>query len=82
MQCAYCANDAERACTRCGRFFCHSHGGDRLVSEGAGRGHRIVTRDVCNSCTPNQTWMATQQAMGIALFVLILLVILFFFLGR
>ena len=75
MDCFSCGQPAERSCTRCGRFFCESHGGDRLVGEGARKGRRIVTRAVCDNCTPNQEWMAFQRGCGIVVFVIVLIVL-------
>jgi len=76
LQCPFCGCAGERACTLCGRFFCAAHGGDRLVSEGAGLGHRIVTRALCDDCTPNQGWLSFQKVLGIVVFVIIILVLL------
>lgn len=55
VRCYACEQLTERACTSCGYFFCPQHGGSRLVGEGWGRGRHVVTRGVCDRCTPNQT---------------------------
>jgi hypothetical protein len=78
MQCAFCKQLAERSCTRCGRFFCPAHGGDRLVEEGAGDGYQVVTRGVCDKCTPDQNWIKSKQRLGLIVFLVALLVMLGF----
>jgi hypothetical protein len=40
MKCKDCDNEATRACTRCGRFYCPQHGGSTFAFEGV----------VCNEC--------------------------------
>jgi hypothetical protein len=54
MHCAFCQQPAERACTRCGRFFCPAHGGERRVLEADQGVQHPVTRVVCDSCTPDE----------------------------
>jgi hypothetical protein len=75
MNCYSCNQPAERSCTRCGRFFCSRHGGDRLVDEGAGEGHHVVTRGVCDNCTPDQEWMRSKQTIGIQTIGIIVFII-------
>jgi hypothetical protein len=80
MFCVFCGEPAERACTRCGHFFCVLHGGDRLVGECAGEDYCVVTRGLCDRCTPHQGWMAVQQAiqrtMGVLGFAAMLIFVL------
>src|SRR5262249_12124798 len=71
MTCYLCGQAAERACTRCGRFFCSTHGGDRLGDEGAGEGYHVVARGLCNNCTPDQREMRSLR-VGLAIVPLVL----------
>lgn len=55
MRCAFCDRPAERACTRCGRFFCPTHGGQRRVLEDGPGGFAVpALRVVCDACTPDE----------------------------
>jgi hypothetical protein len=76
MQCSICEKPAERACTRCGGFFCAKHGGKRLIREGVGENSRIVRRAICDKCTPNQHWMRFRRTIGAILFFVILLIVI------
>lgn len=76
MNCAFCGQEAERACTRCGRFFCQVHGGDRLVGEGLGNSYRVVTRAVCDSCTPNQAFKQFAKGCQIAVAIIVVVMVI------
>lgn len=83
--CAHCGQPAHRACIRCGRFFCAAHGGYRLVGQGAGRSYEVVTRGVCDSCTPDQELKKFQfgcQSVGTVISVIGAIIVLFIILGR
>jgi hypothetical protein len=62
MECAFCQQPAERACTRCGRFFCPTHGGERRVLPGPNEpGIEPVSRVVCDGCTPDAAALASAD---------------------
>jgi hypothetical protein len=76
--CYCCGQPAYRSCTRCGNFFCPAHGGDGLISEGRGRNASIVTRGLCDDCTPNQSLKQFQRGLGLVVGLIgILLTVLF-----
>src|SRR5947209_3462814 len=65
MHCATCGASADRACTRCGRFFCPEHGGMR--SEWGKMGRRAL----CARCTPNQSLVFWYPLLILLLFALV-----------
>ena len=67
MQCSFCEQPAERACTRCGRFFCSAHGGDRIVVGTNAEGLQFETKVVCEGCAPARDQPAMQKAQRRAL---------------
>lgn len=77
MQCGTCAVPADRCCTRCGRPFCPRHGGMRKCTEGAGKGATIVTRALCDNCTPNQWWLTYGPFIGLGVIACIFAVFYF-----
>ena len=72
--CYQCDGPPTSKCTRCGRFFCPEHGGQRLcwrpiVGPGLGGKFALYRRALCDQCTPNPVWMAVSIALLIGLAV-------------
>jgi hypothetical protein len=61
MQCAFCEQPAVKACTKCGSFFCATHGGERTVFESTDTGLRLATAVVCDKCTPDEATIRSVQ---------------------
>ena len=69
--CYQCDGPTVNGCTRCGRFFCAQHGGERLCWRSAGAGQRgnflLRRQALCDECKPNPIWMAVSIAVLVAL---------------
>jgi hypothetical protein len=69
--CYQCDGPTVGACTRCGRFFCAQHGGERTCWRSAGPGQRgrfvLRSQILCDVCRPNQVWMRVSITVLVAL---------------
>jgi hypothetical protein len=63
--CSRCSNPAVGACTKCGKFYCSEHGGNRQFWDGSGRG-------CCEECFDQ--WSA-NYAFGLVFAVIVVIVI-------
>lgn len=80
MQCHVCAGLANRSCTLCGRPFCPTHGGMRKRGEDAGKSYHIVTRALCDDCTPNQAWLLIYRPIVVFILIACFFAAVYFFL--
>jgi hypothetical protein len=69
MSCYLCQQEAVGTCTRCGREFCEEHGGGRLAMPQNKLALFPSIRAVCDRCTPNQLWMTLQPYVAFAVFL-------------